>query len=231
VTGAVNLAEKYPAGVPPEQEQDSYVKDTCAKVTDDYLAPLKLRTTTLTLVYSTISLPSWLAGSHQVSCSIGTTLGNGGWSTLLNSAKGALMINGRPPVPPPDIPDERLNMPAIPLPSIDLTQSQYSGSSDSSQSSQQTQSTQQTQSNQHLPGQTSQTPATQSTQPSTAAPVPPGNTFLNGPPPPDQVGDQPVPAGPPLDGPPPPADAPAAPAPAGPAPGPAEPVLPPAPVQ
>ncbi|MBI3228443.1 MAG: septum formation family protein [Mycolicibacterium cosmeticum] len=235
VTGAVNLAEKYPAGVPPDQEQDSYVKDTCATVTDGYLSPLKLRTTTLTLVYSTISLPSWLAGSHQVSCSIGTTLGNGGWSTLLNSAKGALMINGRPPVPPPDIPDERLNMPAIPAPSIDLSQSQSSGSYDSSQSSQQTQSTQQTQSNQHLPGQGTQTPTTQSAQPSSPAPVPPGggNTFINGPPPPPpgEVGDQPLPgAGPPLDGPPPPADAPAAP-PAGPAPGPAEPVLPPPPGQ
>lgn len=237
VTGAVNLAEKYPAGVPPEQEQDSYVKDTCAKVTDDYLAPLKLRTTTLTLVYSTISLPSWLAGSHQVSCSIGTTLGNGGWSTLLNTAKGPLMINGRPPVPPPDIPDERLNMPAIPLPPIDLSQYSGSSSSDSSQSAQQTQSTQQTQSNQHLPGQANQPSATQSAAPSSPAPAPPGggNTFLNGPPPPPgEVGDAPVPAGPPLDGPPPPADAPLAPLappPAAPAPGPAEPVLPPAPGQ
>lgn len=236
VTGAVNLAEKYPAGIPPEQEQDSYVKDTCAKVTEDYLAPLKLRTTTLTLVYSTISLPSWLAGSHQVSCSIGTTLGNGGWSTLLNSAKGALMINGRPPVPPPDIPDERLNMPAIPPPSIDLSQSQSSGGYDSSQSSQSSQqTTQQTQSNQHLPGQSNQTPATQGSQPSTTALAPDaGNTFLNGPPPPPGESpppvDAPAPGGPPLDGPPPPADAPAAPAappPAGPAPGPADPVLPP----
>ncbi|MDX1871474.1 septum formation family protein [Mycolicibacterium sp. 120266] len=230
VTGAVNLAEKYPAGVPPEQEQDAYVKDTCTKITEEYLAPLKLRTTTLTLVYSTISLPSWLAGSHQVSCSIGSTLGNGGWSTLLNSAKGALMINGRPPVPPPDIPDERLNMPAIPPPSIDLSQSQSSSGYDSSQSSQ---STQQTQSNQHLPGQSTQTPATQSSQPSSTPAPAPGNTFLNGPPPPGDAppADGQAPGGAPLDGPPPPGDAPVAPPPAappvGPAPGPAEPVLPP----
>ena len=59
-------------------------------MTDAYLAPIQLRSTTLTLIYSTISLPSWSAGSHQVSCSIGATLGNGGWSTLLNSAKGPL---------------------------------------------------------------------------------------------------------------------------------------------
>jgi hypothetical protein len=46
-----------------------------------------------------------------VSCSIGATLGNGGWATLINSAKGPLLINGQPPVPPPAIPEERLNLP------------------------------------------------------------------------------------------------------------------------
>ncbi len=105
VTGAVNLAEKFPQALPPEPEQDTFIKDACTRMTDAYLAPIQLRSTTLTLIYSTISLPSWSAGSHQVSCSIGATLGNGGWSTLLNSAKGPLMINGQPPIAPPDIPD------------------------------------------------------------------------------------------------------------------------------
>ena len=104
VTGAVNLAEKFPQALPPEPDQDAFIKDACTRMTDAYLAPVQLRSTTLTLIYSTISLPSWSAGSHQVSCSIGATLGNGGWSTLLNSAKGPLMINGQPPVAPPDIP-------------------------------------------------------------------------------------------------------------------------------
>ena len=88
VTGSVNLAEKFPGGLPPEPEQDTFIKDACTRMTDAYLAPIQLRNTTLTLIYSTVSLPSWSAGSHQVSCSIGATLGNGGWSTLLNSAKG-----------------------------------------------------------------------------------------------------------------------------------------------
>ena len=118
VTGAVNLAEKFPGGLPPEPEQDTFIKDACTRMTDAYLAPIQLRSTTLTLIYSTISLPSWSAGSHQVSCSIGATLGNGGWSTLLNSAKGPLMINGQPPIPPPDIPEERLNLPPIPMPAV-----------------------------------------------------------------------------------------------------------------
>lgn len=117
VTGTVNLAEKFPtAPAPPEPEQDGFVKDACTRLTDDYLAPIQLRTTTLTLTYSTLSLPSWSAGSHQVACSIGATLGNGGWATLVNSAKGPLLINGQPPIPPPDIPEERLNAPAIPPP-------------------------------------------------------------------------------------------------------------------
>ncbi len=228
VTGSVNVAEKFPNGLPPDPEQDAFIKDACTRMTDAYLAPIQLRSTTLTLIYSTISLPSWSAGSHQVSCSIGATLGNGGWSTLLNSAKGPLQINGQPPIPPPDIPEERLNFPPIPMP--DVSSAGQSGSQyDQSQSTQQTQQTQQTPQTQH--GQQSGTPATQGpSTPATQAPDQgpgPGNTFLNGPP----AGEAPAP--PPGDAAAPPADQappPAAPAP-GPAPGPppAEPVIPPPP--
>jgi hypothetical protein len=35
---------------------------------------------------------------------------------LINSAKGPLLINGQPPIPPPSIPEERLNLPLPPLP-------------------------------------------------------------------------------------------------------------------
>jgi predicted heme/steroid binding protein len=115
ITGMVNLAEKFPGGPPTEPDQDGYIKDSCTKMTDAYLAPVKLRTTTLTLIYPTVSLSSWTAGSREVACSIGATLGNGGWATLLNSARGQLLINGQPPVPPPDIPEERLTLPPIPL--------------------------------------------------------------------------------------------------------------------
>ncbi len=212
VTGAVNLAEKFPTGLPPETEQDTFIKDACTRMTDAYLAPIELRKTTLTLIYSTISLPSWAAGSHQVSCSIGATLGNGGWSTLLNSAKGPLLINGQPPVAPPDIPDERLNMPPIPMPDYSAdTSSQSSGSSGSS-SSQSTYDNSQQQQTQHMPNQTS----TAAPAPTSEAPAP-GNTFLNGPPPPPGA-PQEVP--PPPDGAPPPAE-----------PAPAEPVPPPLPGQ
>lgn len=115
VTGAVNLAERFPDALPSEPDQDAFIKDVCTRMTDAYLAPVQLRDTTLTLIYSTVSLPSWTAGSRQVSCSIGATLGNGGWATLINSAKGPLLINGQPPIPPPAIPEERLNAPMPPM--------------------------------------------------------------------------------------------------------------------
>ena len=193
VTGAVNLAEKFPAGLPPEPEQDAFIKDACTRMTDAYLAPIQLRSTTLTLIYSTISLPSWAAGSHQVSCSIGATLGNGGWSTLLNSARGPLQINGQPPIPPPDIPEERLNFPPIPMPDVSSSDGQSSSQTDYSQSTQQTQQRQQNQQTQH--GQQSAGNGSTHGPSTSAAPAPapePGNTFLNGPPP----GEAPPPGAP-----------------------------------
>ncbi|MDT5329488.1 MAG: hypothetical protein QOF31_785, partial [Mycobacterium sp.] len=234
VTGAVNLAEKFPTDLPPEPDQDSFIKDACTRMTDAYLAPVQLRSTTLTLIYSTISLPSWSAGSHQVSCSIGATLGNGGWSTLLNSAKGPLMINGQPPIAPPDIPEDRLNLPPIPViePQMPDSSSQVTNS----------QTTDQSQQTQHMPGQQNSTDTTSTSAAPTSAPPPGGNTFFNGPPPPPGAPPQP---GAPQDVPPPPSDGaplqpgappgPAAPAPpeaapAAPPPPPAEPLPPPLPL-
>lgn len=182
VTGAVNLAEKFPVGLPPDAEQDAFIKDVCTKMTDVYLAPVQLRTTTLTLVYSTVSLPSWTAGSRQVSCSIGATLGTGGWATLLNSAKGPLLINGQPPIPPPDIPEERLNLPPIlgPDPGASYSPSQStssgsqngtsSGSASGSQNSSQSSQGQQTQ---HLPQQQAPGPQATTAPPPTQAPAQP----------------------------------------------------------
>jgi predicted heme/steroid binding protein len=230
VTGAVNLAEKYPTGLPPEPEQDTFIKDACTRMTDAYLAPIQLRSTTLTLIYSTISLPSWSAGSHQVSCSIGATLGNGGWSTLLNSAKGPLMINGQPPIAPPDIPEERLNLPSIPIPEEPYDSSSQVTSTQTADEGQQTQ---------HMPQQSTGTTET-STAPTTEAPGG-GNTFLNGPPPPPAPPGEalppppaepvPPPAAPPPPPfpwlPPPPEPAPPPPPPPAPGPPPAEPVPPP----
>ncbi|WP_249266636.1 septum formation family protein, partial [Mycobacterium colombiense] len=148
VTGTVNLAEKFPGALPAEPDQDGFIKDSCTKMTDAYLAPVKLRTTTLTLIYPTVPLASWTAGSREVACSIGATLGNGGWATLLNSAKGQLLINGQPPVAPPDIPEERLTMPPIPLQAPAQSPSSQSGSGAGTGSAPEIPPN-----NQHLPGQ------------------------------------------------------------------------------
>ena len=218
VTGSVNLAEKFPGALPTDADQDAFIKDACTRMTDAYLAPIQLRTTTLTLIYTTISLPSWNAGSHQVSCSIGATLGNGGWAALINPAKGSLLINGMPPVPPPDIPQERLNMPPIPLlPDASSTTNSPSTTNNSQYTGTQQQQTPQTQTPQtqtrHLPQQ-STAPTTQSQAPSsTAAPAPVA------PPAPAPAPDN---EAPPMEG----GDA--TPPPAGAPPGPVEPVIAPA---
>ena len=194
VTGAVNLAEKFPGALPADADQDAFIKDACTRMTDAYLAPIQLRSTTLTLIYSTISLPSWNAGSHEVSCSIGATLGNGGWATLINPAKGPLLINGMPPVPPPDIPEERLNMPPIPLlPDTAATTSSPSATNNSQSTGTQQQPQQQTPQTQHLPQQPS-APSTQSQAPAAVAPAAPVPAPDNGAPP-MEGGDAPPAAG------------------------------------
>jgi predicted heme/steroid binding protein len=225
VTGTVNVAAKFPDGLPPEADQDAFIKDSCTKLTDGYLAPVQLRSTTLTLIYSTLPLPSWSAGSRQVACSIGATLGNGGWATLVNSAKGPLLINGQPPIPPPDIPQERLNLPPIPMApggqggagqggaasssaGSSGSSTGSSGSSTGSSGSSTRPTSQQRQGNQHLPGQ----PAEPTTQQAPAAPAPAPEAP---PPPPPPEAPPPLPA---LLPPPPPPE-PLPPPPAPPAPG------------
>jgi predicted heme/steroid binding protein len=202
VTGTVNLLARFPEGFPPEPEQDGFIKDSCTKLTDAYLLPLQLRSTTLTLIYNPLPLPSWSAGSRQVACSIGATLGNGGWATLLNRAKGPLKVNGQPPIPPPDIPQERLNLPPIPLgptPGGGASSTGSNGSSSASgpsssssssgSSSSSSGSSSSRQGNEHLPGQ-QPAPASQSAAPPAQAPpseAPPAapeapNPFLPAPP-------------------------------------------------
>jgi predicted heme/steroid binding protein len=217
VTGSVNLAEKFPNALPAEPEQDGFIKDACTRMTDAYLAPVQLRATTLTLIYNTVSLPSWSAGSHEVACSIGATLGNGGWATLLNSAKGPLLINGQPPIPPPQIPEERLHLPPIPVPANEGNAAASTGS------------TGQRQGNEHLPGQPAAPAPQRPAQPAPVAPPAPG---AEAPPPPPPGGEAPPPpAQPPPGGeaPPPPAQPPPPPPPPEPPPPPPPPPAQPAP--
>ncbi|HET9889072.1 MAG TPA: septum formation family protein, partial [Mycobacterium sp.] len=189
-----------------EPDQDGFIKDSCTKMTDAYLAPVKLRTTTLTLIYPTVPLASWTAGSRQVACSIGATLGNGGWATLLNGAKGQLLINGQPPVPPPDIPEDRLNVPPIPLQTPAQSPSTQSGSGSGAGSG--TGSAPEVPpNNQHMPGQQpgQQAPQQQAPPPADNG-APPANPAPEAPapppPPPPPPPANPAPEAPPAEPPP-----------------------------
>lgn len=101
VVGAVDLSEKFHGGPPATPDQDAFIREACTRATEGYLAPIDLRSTGLTLMYSTVSESSWMAGSHQVSCGIGATLPDGGLATLVGSAKGRLLINGQAPAVAP----------------------------------------------------------------------------------------------------------------------------------
>jgi predicted heme/steroid binding protein len=95
VTGTVNLAEKFSGAPPAQPDQDAFIKDACARTTDAYLSPVALASTGLALMYSTVPLPSWMAGSHQVSCRIGLPQEGGDWAVLIGTAKDRLLINGQ----------------------------------------------------------------------------------------------------------------------------------------
>ncbi|WXG67771.1 septum formation family protein [Rhodococcus sovatensis] len=113
VTSIIDLQQQFPTGIPSEADQDAYLEPTCTAAVNGYLgSETALRDKTLTLFWSTIDVTSWLAGSRQVSCSIGKELDEGGFATITGSAKGDILINGQPPAPPPAAPDGR----ALPTP-------------------------------------------------------------------------------------------------------------------
>lgn len=115
ITGLVDLAQQFPGAAPSMQDQDKFLEGVCTDMTTKYLgAPDTLRNKTLTLFWDNLDPISWLAGSRKVNCSVGKEVDAGGFAPLVRSAKGDILINGQPPVPPPAIPDGR-SIPA-PLP-------------------------------------------------------------------------------------------------------------------
>ena len=94
ITGVVNLGEEWYGAPPSQHDQDEYIADACERATDAYLSPTSLETTGLTLVYRAVSPQSWSAGSRQVVCRIGATLGDRGRVTLMGSAKDRALVSG-----------------------------------------------------------------------------------------------------------------------------------------
>ncbi len=108
VVSVVDLGAKFPGGFPAVADQDGYLEETCTQAAAEYLgSPDALRNKTLTLFWDNLDLSSWLAGSRKVNCSIGKELDGGGFAPIVNSAKGDILINGVPPVPPPPLPPGR----------------------------------------------------------------------------------------------------------------------------
>jgi hypothetical protein len=111
ITGVVNLADKFPGPRPAEPEQDAFIRDACTHMTDAYLAPVALKSTPLSMHYSTVSSASWSAGSRQVACRIGQPRDDQTWAILTGSVRGPSTVTAPAPVsqlnlpePPPEAP-------------------------------------------------------------------------------------------------------------------------------
>ncbi|WP_299569783.1 septum formation family protein [uncultured Williamsia sp.] len=121
VTAVVGLGQQFGApGTgrpwPDTAAQDRFLAGTCPQLTDTYLGGRqKFTDSTLNVQWSTLSKASWDAGSRSVVCYVGLP-DRGGFATLVGSAKGNLLINGRVPTPPPSEPPGRLNPTPVPLP-------------------------------------------------------------------------------------------------------------------
>jgi len=120
VAAVVDLSERFPDALPSIEDQDAFLEETCTARVDEFLGdPEALRNKTLTLFWDNLNFDSWLAGSRKVNCSIGTQVEGGGFAAITGSAKGDILIDGQPPVPPPDDNGRLLPTPlpgAAPLP-------------------------------------------------------------------------------------------------------------------
>ncbi len=117
VTGQVDLAQKFPGDWPTLEDQDAFLGDTCRKISLDFLGGEEaLHNTTLTVYWGTQSLPSWLAGSRKVDCTIGAGKAEGAYSVLAGDAKGQFTIDGKAPQPAPEGPPGRTVPSPVPLP-------------------------------------------------------------------------------------------------------------------
>ncbi|MEE2030756.1 septum formation family protein [Rhodococcus chondri] len=115
VVSVVDLSSQFPEGLPSIEDQDRYLEQTCTETVNQYLGdPDGLRNKTLTLFWDNLNFGSWLAGSRKVNCSVGKQVEGGGFASITGSAKGDILIDGQPPVPPPPVPEGR-SLPA-PLP-------------------------------------------------------------------------------------------------------------------
>ncbi len=119
VTGLVDLGTRFGAGGsgrawPNIARQNTYLAATCPGITNTFLGGRPAFTrTTLNVQWSTVGQVSWLAGTRTAVCYVGLP-DKGGFATLVGDAKGAVLINGKVPAPPPAEPPGRLNPTPVP---------------------------------------------------------------------------------------------------------------------
>jgi hypothetical protein len=101
ITGTADLSAVFGQSAPSTAAQDAVVRDACGVATSAYLAPLTLDATGLSVRYQPIDATGWAAGSRRVACLIGSPTPDGGWATLVRSAKNGVRIVGQPFAPPP----------------------------------------------------------------------------------------------------------------------------------
>jgi hypothetical protein len=95
ITGTVDLSTKFGQAAPSTAAQDAVVRDACGVATSAYLAPVTLDATSLAVRYQPIEETGWAAGSRRVACRIGAPKPDGGWETLVRSAKSGVRIDGQ----------------------------------------------------------------------------------------------------------------------------------------
>jgi hypothetical protein len=101
ITGTIDLSTVFDQAAPSISAQDAVVRDACGAATSAYLSPVALEATSLTLRYQPIEAAGWVAGSRRIACRIGSAKPDGGWETLLGTAKTGVLINGQPAAMPP----------------------------------------------------------------------------------------------------------------------------------
>jgi hypothetical protein len=115
VTGAVNLADRFPGPLPSDADQRAFIGEACTRAADAYLAPATLARSNLSLGYETVSRASWAAGSRQVSCSVGKRAEQG-WTASTTSARNPSPADLPPPAAPEPSPPAAPPSPAAPPP-------------------------------------------------------------------------------------------------------------------
>jgi hypothetical protein len=100
ITGAIDLSTVFDVAAPSTVAQDAVVRDACGAATSEYLSPVALEATGLTLRYQPIAAKGWDAGSRRIACRVGSEKPDGGWATLVGNAKTGVLIDGQPAMAP-----------------------------------------------------------------------------------------------------------------------------------